>query len=364
MKYWVYMNGEVPGCYTPQELSALTGFTQTTLVCPAEGEILEKNWRRSGEFPEIIKVLHERQAAKSPTAPSPVEAPAPDINVFIDSASSKLFSHVADLVKELENRREERALTQSLQRQLVDLKEQGQSARERAAMLEARLPRMAELEETSRRDQERIMSLEASVRARDEGLAELRVQLEKARGDLDNVKRRLTESLNDLAIRNRLVDKLSRDLTEKEVSCTKALGVIRRLEEELHRLLPAVAAATAAAAAAPEASLSAVVGAPPPAPIEPAAVPPAEGVYAIPPAPTPSALPEIPALAPTAVEPPLPSVPAPSAPAAEPPRSFTTDEPPAPAPLPAVPPPPDAPQAQQAIVGLFKRFLSSKDLHS
>jgi hypothetical protein len=348
MKYWVYMNGEVPGCYTPQELGALTGFSQTTLVCPAEGEILEKNWRRSGEFPEIIKILHERESSKAPAAPSPVEAQAADLNLFIDTASAKLFSHVADLVKELENRREERALTQSLQRQLVDLKEQQQSARERAAVLEARMPRLAELEESARRDNERILSLEASVRARDEGLAELRVQLEKARGELDGVKRRLGETLNDLAIRNRLVDKLSRDLTEKEVSCTKALGVIRRLEEELHRLLPAVAAAEAPAAAA------AAAAAPEPKP--------SADAYAIPPAPAPSALPDIPALAPAPAavpEPPLPVAAGASEPAAP---AFTTDEPPAPAPVAA---PAEAPQAQQAIVGLFKRFLSPKDdLHS
>jgi hypothetical protein len=71
-------------------------------------------------------------------------------------------------------------------------------------------------------------------------MSELRIQLERARGDLDGSKRRLGESLNDLAIRNRLVDKLSRDLTEKELSLAKALGVIRRLEEDLNRIAPIV----------------------------------------------------------------------------------------------------------------------------
>ena len=46
MKYWVYMNGEVPGSFTAAELAGLTGFSMTSLVCPAEGEILDKNWRR------------------------------------------------------------------------------------------------------------------------------------------------------------------------------------------------------------------------------------------------------------------------------------------------------------------------------
>ena len=117
MKYWVYMNGEVPGCYTPPELGSLAGFTMTTLVCPAEGEILEKNWRRSGEFPEIIKILQERDAHRAPSSPAQADAAGVvpgDVNNLIDTASSRLFSHVSDLMKELENRREERAMTQSV----------------------------------------------------------------------------------------------------------------------------------------------------------------------------------------------------------------------------------------------------------
>src|SRR5438270_11249691 len=34
------LNGEVPGSYAPPELVALAGFSMTTLVCPAEGEIV------------------------------------------------------------------------------------------------------------------------------------------------------------------------------------------------------------------------------------------------------------------------------------------------------------------------------------
>src|SRR3989344_4622888 len=116
MKYWVYMNGEVPGSYTPEELSSLDGFTATSLVCPAEGEILEKNWRSSGEFSDIIKILKEKDAKMPPLNP--------DVNHLIDTTGARLFSHVANLMKELENHREERALAISLQRQIIDLKEQ------------------------------------------------------------------------------------------------------------------------------------------------------------------------------------------------------------------------------------------------
>ncbi len=240
MKYWVYMNGEVPGSYAPTELAGLVGFSMTTLICPAEGEILEKNWRRAGEFEEVIKVLHERDAKLPPSGPRQAQEAVMtgDINALLDTASSRLFSHVSDLMKELENRREERALTVSLQRQLLDVKEQLRQARERSEHLETRMARIAELEEAARRDQAQIAKLESAVKAREQGMGEQRIQLEKLRLEFENAKRRLGESVNDLAIRNRLVDKLSRDLTEKELSLAKALGVIRRLEEDLNRLCP------------------------------------------------------------------------------------------------------------------------------
>ena len=123
MKYWVYMNGEVPGSFTPQELAALKDFAMTTLVCPAEGEILEKNWRRSGEFADIITVLHERDASRPPSAPAREQEAviSQDVDALIDTASARLFGQVAGLMKELENHREERALTDSLQRKVVEL---------------------------------------------------------------------------------------------------------------------------------------------------------------------------------------------------------------------------------------------------
>lgn len=325
MKYWVYMNGEVPGCYPPPDLVALTGFTMTTLVCPAEGEILEKNWRRSGEFPDIIKVLHERDAQKPPSAPTLAQESVMtgDVNQLIDTASGRLFSHVAELMKELENRREERALTLSVQRQLVDLKDQLQQTREKNAQLESRIPRISELEESMRKDQDRIDLLETSLKAREEGLGELRVQLEKSRTDLESSRRRLGEAINDLAIRNRLVDKLSRDLTEKELSLAKSLGVIRRLEEDLHRLVPTSGAALDSADA--ESLTDSADG-------------------------------------PASALGPLDSAPALAAQDSAGPEesaAYTSDDP-APGQVPA---PPGAPAAQTAIVDLFKRFIN-KDMHS
>lgn len=242
MKYWVYMNGEVPGSYTPQELSALNGFSMTSLVCPAEGEILEKNWRRSGEFPDIIKILHERDAKQPPSAPALAQEAVMtgDVNKVIDTASARLFTHVSTLMKELENRREEKALTLTLQRQLVELQDKFSDSQSKIDSLEGRLAKLAELEESVRKDLAQITSLENALKAREDGLSEMRLNTEKIKFEMETTKRRLGESLNDLSIRNRLVDKLSRDLTEKELSLAKSLGVIRRLEEDLNRLCPIV----------------------------------------------------------------------------------------------------------------------------
>ncbi len=239
MKYWVYLNDEVPGCYTPQELGGLPGFDATTLVCPAEGEILEKNWRRSGEFPEILKALQEREGPPPPAPPlAPKSLLSVDVNALIDSTGARLFAHVADLVSGLEKQREERSLLSSLQRQLVEVREELVKERERAATLEARARRIAELEESLRQDESQLQRLAAELKAKEEASSDLRIQLERTRNELEGLRRRLQETHDDLAIRNRLVDKLSRDLTDKEMSLAKTLGIIRRLEEDLGRLFP------------------------------------------------------------------------------------------------------------------------------
>ena len=113
MKYWVYLNGEVPGSFSPEDLAARPGFTMTALVCPASGEIQDKNWRRAGEFGDIAAAIAAREV---PAAPPP---PPADVNSLIDTTSAKLFGHVAGLMKELETRREEKSLILSLQRQIA-----------------------------------------------------------------------------------------------------------------------------------------------------------------------------------------------------------------------------------------------------
>lgn len=249
MKYWAYINGEVPGCYPPEELLSLPHFSPSTLVCPAEGEILEQNWRKAAEVSDIAAVLAARESRRREAA-VPAEPPetadqlnpslaAGDIERLIDDSGAKLFSHVTDLMKELENRREEHSQGLSLRRQVGELKEQLRDARDAASRADDLDGRIRNLEAKLKESQASADALQASLTAKDGALGELRVKLETTKLELENVSRRHGEAANDLAIRNRLVESLSRQMTEKEIALAKALALIRRFEEELARLRPA-----------------------------------------------------------------------------------------------------------------------------
>jgi DNA repair exonuclease SbcCD ATPase subunit len=239
-----------------------------------------------------------------------------DVNKVIDTASARLFTHVSHLMKELETRREEKALTATLQRQAVELKDQLAASQDRISALERSMPRINELEDIVRKSETIITNLETALKAREDGLAELRLQMEKTKIDLETNRRRLGEAVNDLSIRNRLVDKLSRDLTEKELSLAKSLAVIRRLEEDLNRLCPAIEQLAAAEAPQePTAELQVLSGE-----VKPEAL-----------------------IVQKAARPP----------------AVTRDEPPPP------PPPqealPDSPAAQNALIEKFKKLISRYD---
>lgn len=319
MRYWVYLKGEVPGSFEPEELAATTGFALTTLVCPAEGEILEKNWRRAGEFDDLVRAVEARaaEAAEPPPASAQAAPPPPGVDELLDQTGARLFSHVAGLMKELEAGREEKALAGALQRQVAALKEEVHGLRERAAAAEARLPRIAELEEKLAKAAADVDVLRDGMAKRDAELDEMRLAAEKARFDLEGARRKLQETTSDLAIRNRLVDKLSKDLAEKDVSLTKSLALIRRLEEDFDRL----------DAAAPEGPAPRIV----PLSVEPVASPPES-------TPLPS----------TALTPPPR--------AAEPSEPFTADEPPA-APSYLEPPARASSGAQEALLKLLRKVF-------
>ena len=233
---------------------------------------------------------------------------------MLNTAGNRLFSHVADLMKELENRREERALAASLQRQISALKDELIQTRERADMLEMRLPHLAELEESRRKDQAALESLRTTLQAHEHQINESRISAEKAKNDFEGTKRRLTETQGDLAMRNRLVDQLSKELSGKELSLAKALGLIRRLEEDLNRLCPGIA---------PSADLTTLDTAQSPAPVC---------------APEHTPMPDL-----LVISPPID-------------ENFTTDDPPPPPPY-IEPAPAERPKAHEALVHLLRKLF-------
>lgn len=301
-------------------------------MCPAEGEILEKNWRRAGEFEDLTRCVESRATHTSEPPPASTLATPPsmgDVDALIDSTGARLFSHVAGLMKELEARREERALAGALQRQLAVLKEELAGLRERAARAEGRLPRIPELEEALQRAQADVAVLRDGLSTRDAALDEIRMGAEKAKFDLESARRKLNETANDLAIRNRLVDKLSKDLSEKELSLTKSLALIRRLEEDFHRLdgtKPDGAGSGEVVRLAEDAA----------SPALPVA--------------------ELPVASAAQEQAPPISAPLPAVKHSEPPAVFTQDEPPAVPPY-LEPPPPEVSGAQEALSKFLRKVF-------
>ena len=236
MRYWVYLNGQVPGSYDLEDLVGLPGFAPTTLVCPAEGEISESSWTRAGEIPDIIRALGERRAS-APEAAGPASA-APVAQSAFDAAGARLISQVAELSKEFETRREERSLLASLQTHLLAMKEELDRERRTRVELESRLERLGPLEENLNRSRHRIRTLEEALKAKDEALIELRAPALEIQEDLERERDRLRSSARELAARESLIRRLNGDLAEKESGLAKALALVRKLEADLSRVKP------------------------------------------------------------------------------------------------------------------------------
>ncbi|MBI3288905.1 MAG: hypothetical protein HYZ74_05245 [Elusimicrobia bacterium] len=259
MKYWVYMQGEVPGSYEPGELAAMPDFAQTSMVCPAEGEAGERNWQRAGQFPEIVEAIN--QAAKpSPLIGAQAQDAAASMADFVPRSSSdvfndagaRIFAHVTELMKELENRREERALTQSLQRQVIELKNEVMAARERIKHLESQAALIPGYEDREKKLQDFLGSARSEIKEKDRSIGDLNRQVSALRQDVDRLSRSETSLSADLKHQAQIADDLSRKLAEKELALAKAFSLIRRLEEALGGLLPASAADGRREASAPQ----------------------------------------------------------------------------------------------------------------
>lgn len=244
MRYWVYINGEVPGSYEPDELAAIPGFGEAALVCPATSDLAERRWERAGVFPDINEALraHERaplvplKAPPATRAEDPVRPLSPD-DVLNDS-SQRIFRHVTELMKELENRREERALTQSLQRRVAELTGELNALRERATYLQSRSDLIPGFQDRERELQEALARARADLHETRGGAERLDADLAKTASDLLATRRHLEEARAESAEREKHLSSVSKRLSEKEASLAKAFGVIRRLEETLGELLP------------------------------------------------------------------------------------------------------------------------------
>ncbi|TPW19072.1 MAG: hypothetical protein FD126_3051, partial [Elusimicrobia bacterium] len=246
MRYWVYINGEVPGSYEPEELAAIPGFGDAALVCPASSDLAERRWERAAVYPDITEALRLRakppltplSAPRATRAEDPVRALSPD-DVLNDS-SQRIFRHVTELMKELENRREERAITQSLQRKVAELTGELNALRERASYLQGRSDLVPGFQDRERELQEALARARADLHETRAGAERLDADLAKSSNDLLSTRRHLEEAKAEAAEREKHLAQLSKRMAEKEASLAKAFGVIRRLEESLGDLLPSV----------------------------------------------------------------------------------------------------------------------------
>ncbi len=242
MRYWVYLNGEVPGSYAPEELAAIPGFGDASMVCPAEGEIQERNWRHAAEFADIAGALSARRLS----SPLPASAPAPaeessfpkTPDDILNDSSSRIFSHVTELMKELENRREERALSQALRRQVVEVKNELLAARERIRFLESRAALIPGFEDRERVLHEQLAKARGDLLELQEKFTAAQEGLKRRREELEEAASRIESQESDLSRKKTVVEELSRQLAEKELTLARSFGIIRKLESMLGDILP------------------------------------------------------------------------------------------------------------------------------
>ena len=75
MRYWIYLNNEIKGPFTKEELPGVPGYTQDTLICPEtppEGKTQE--WQPA----TVVLAAADAQPVPAPTpAPEPTPEPAP-----------------------------------------------------------------------------------------------------------------------------------------------------------------------------------------------------------------------------------------------------------------------------------------------
>lgn len=227
MKYWVYQNGQVPGAYEPAELAAMPGFSQTSLVCPTDNAA-NRQWQKAGHYPDLVAAIDKYQVAPPP--------PPRLADELLSESSHKLFRHVTDLMQELENRREEKALTKTLQRQLGEVKDELLRTRERAQALELEIGSARGSADREANVNQQLESLRSQLKERQTEMTALNDQLHGQRQELTRLRAQTEELLEANKLLTQSRDDLSREVAEKDATLARAMGLIQRMETELDEL--------------------------------------------------------------------------------------------------------------------------------
>lgn len=190
MRYWIYLDGEIPGQFEVEELVQLPGFTEKALVCPADGDLSARRWQPAGTVADIAQIL------------SSMPPPLPETQHFsqaigpqdlLDQTNLRLFRHISQLMKEIEEHRASRPLIQSLQKKLLESQEELQTTRNK------------------------VNELEKNYR-------ELQDNLAKAGREKNE------------AFSKRIED-LTRALADKDLALNKSIGALSRAEQELGKMI-------------------------------------------------------------------------------------------------------------------------------
>jgi hypothetical protein len=78
MRYWVRIERETKGPFTPEQLRRIPGLTEESFVCP-EGAKEAEDWRRLKEFPDVLKAIQTPPERPSPPPKPPSPAAPPSV---------------------------------------------------------------------------------------------------------------------------------------------------------------------------------------------------------------------------------------------------------------------------------------------
>ena len=81
MKYWLFDGEDVVGPFTPQEITARAGFSDSILVCPETQSEDEHAWQMASTFEDFLPKGNKKEPAKDTKKPSAKKSPAPTTKV-------------------------------------------------------------------------------------------------------------------------------------------------------------------------------------------------------------------------------------------------------------------------------------------